>query len=280
MAIHVALTHKTRYGFDRPVWIGPHTIRLKPAPHCRTPIRDYSLDVTPQPQTFHWQQDPQSNFVARCVFSEPATELLIGVALTAEMVAINPFDFFIEPEAQYFPFAYTPSLARELGPSLECEAQGPLMTAFLAELDRSPVGTIDFLVALNRFVRDRVAYIRRLEPGLQSCEETLRLGSGSCRDSTWLLVQAARHCGIAARFVSGYLIEPVPERCDLHAWADVYLPGAGWVGLDPTSGLLAGEGHVPLACSSDPLSTAPVTGSVAPCTVDFSHEMILRRLAP
>ena len=292
MAIQAALTHKTRYSYDRLVQVGPQVVRLRPAPHCRTPILSYSLKVTPRQHFLNWQQDPQSNYLARYIFPEPTRELVIEVDLVAEMAIINPFDFFLEPEAETYPFVYAPAVARELRPYLEIEKSGPLLSRFLAEIDRSRVRTIDFLVALNRMVQRSVSYVIRMEPGIQSCEETLGLGSGSCRDSAWLLVQIARQCGLAARFVSGYLIQLAPDQkplsgpagpaqdfCDLHAWADIYLPGAGWVGLDPTSGLLAGEGHIPLACTPDPSSAAPVSGGVEPCEVTFGHEMIVTRIA-
>jgi transglutaminase-like putative cysteine protease len=281
MAIQAALTHKTRYSYDRLVQVGPQVVRLRPAPHCRTPILSYSLKVTPRRHFLNWQQDPQSNYLARYIFTEPTRELVIEVDLVADMATINPFDFFLEPEAERYPFAYAPALARELRLYLEIEPSGPLLSRFMAELDRARTPTIEFLVALNRTVRARVSYVARMEPGIQSCEETLRLGSGSCRDSAWLLVQIARQCGLAARFVSGYQIQLAPDQdfCDLHAWADIYLPGAGWVGLDPTSGLLAGEGHIPLVCTADPSSAAPVSGSVEPCEVTFSHEMIVTRIA-
>ncbi len=291
MAIQVALTHKTNYHYDRLVRLGPQTIRLRPAPHCRTPILSYALKVAPKRHFLNWQQDPQSNYLARYVFPEPTTEFLIEVDLVAELAIINPFDFFLEKDAETYPFVYEPALARELRPYLETEPVGPLLAALFAAIDRRRMATIDFLVNLNRLVQSRIAYVIRLEPGIQSCEDTLRRGSGSCRDSAWLLVQLARGLGFAARFVSGYLVQlaldqrpldgpPGPEKdfIDLHAWTEVYLPGAGWVGLDPTSGLFAGEGHIPLACTPDATSAAPVSGGVDPCEVRFDHEMGVVRM--
>jgi uncharacterized protein (DUF2126 family) len=289
MAIHVALTHSTSYRYSRLVRLGPQTVRLRPAPHSRTPILSYSLKVVPKHHFLNWQQDPQSNYAARYVFPEPTREFLLHVDLVAEMAAINPFDFFLEKDAETFPFVYEPALARELRPYLEKEPAGLLLQRFFAEIDRRRKPVIDFLVALNRLVQRRVGYVVRLEPGIQSCDETLQFGTGSCRDSAWLLVQLLRHLGLAARFVSGYLIQlapddpslggPAQDFTDLHAWTEVYLPGAGWVGLDPTSGLLAGEGHIPLACTPDATSAAPVAGGVEPCEVDFAHDMKVTRLA-
>src|SRR5579862_1103691 len=291
MAIHVALHHQTRYRYDRRVSLGPHIIRLRPAPHCRTPILAYSLKVLPKNHFINWQQDPQSNYLARVVFPEPTTELFVEVDLVAEMAVFNPFDFFLEPYAEQYPFCYDASAARELRPFLETERAGPLLSAILAGVPRGGARTMDFLVGLNRLVQNKIAYVIRMQPGVQTCEETLALRSGSCRDSAWLLVQIMRHLGLAARFVSGYLIQlvadvkplegptgPTADFTDLHAWTDAYLPGAGWVGFDPTSGLLAGEGHIPLACTPDASSAAPVSGLLDPCNTEFSHQMTVQRI--
>ena len=286
MAIRVALHHKTHYRYDRPVQLGPHVVRLRPAPHCRTPIHAYSLQVVPASHLIHWQQDPQANYQARLVFSGSTTEFSVAVDLAAEMVAINPFDFFLEPEAAQYPFTYDALSARELSPYLEAQPAGPKLASLLAEISREPIGTLDFLVDLNRLLQREIGYVHRLEPGIQSCEETLDRHMGSCRDSAWLFVQIARHLGLAARFVSGYLIQlksetgdPAADSADLHAWAEVYLPGAGWVGFDPTSGLLASEGHIPLACTAEATSAAPISGRLSPCETEFHHEMTVRRIS-
>ncbi|HTJ64666.1 MAG TPA: transglutaminase family protein, partial [Alphaproteobacteria bacterium] len=292
MAIQVALNHKTSYRYDRLVSLGPQIVRLRPAPHCRTPILSYSLKITPKKHFLNWQQDPQSNYLARLVFPEPAREFVVEVDLIAEMAVINPFDFFLEKAAETFPFSYEPAIERDLRPYLETEEPGPQLAKFLAGIDRSETPTIDFLIALNRHVQEFVGYVIRMEPGIQSCEQTLDLRTGSCRDSAWLLVQLLRHLGLAARFVSGYLIQLVVDQksvngpggpdqdfTDLHAWTEVYLPGAGWIGLDPTSGLLAGEGHIPLACSPDAAGAAPISGGVDPCEAEFGHHMEVTRIA-
>ena len=295
MTIRVALYHETRYRFDRLVHLSPHEIRLRPAAHCRTPIESYSLRVAPEGHFMNWQQDPYGNFVARAVFPEPARELEVVVDLVADMTVINPFDFFLDPAAEKFPFTYTESTRRELAPFLETEPASPAFTAFLAgfrrEHLRQPLGTADLLVALNQAVQRNTRYIVRLEPGVQTPDQTLSLASGSCRDSGWLLVQLLRHLGLAARFVSGYLIQlapdikaldgpagPARDFTDLHAWAEVFLPGAGWVGLDATSGLMAGEGHIPLAATALPSSVAPVTGFTDVCEVSFGFEMSVTRV--
>src|SRR3984885_3303269 len=293
MAIQVALTHRTHFRYDWLLALARQIIRLRPAPHCRTPILSYSLKVTPKKHFLNWQQGPASNYLARLVFPEPTREFVVEVDLVAEMAIINPFDFFLESTAEAIPFEYDPTLMRDLRPYLETEPLTPLLSKFLGEVDRASAPTIDFLVALNRKVQEAVGYVIRLEPGIQTCEDTLSMRTGSCRDSPWLLVQLLRHLGLAARFVSGYLIQLVVDQksvtgpggpdqdfTDLHAWTEVYLPGAGWLGLDPTSGLLAGEGHIPLACSPDPSSAAPITGVImGECETEFGHFMEVTRIA-
>ena len=291
MAIHAALSHVTHYRYDRPVSLSPHAVRLRPAPHCRTAIHSYRLRVVPEKHFINWQQDPHGNYLARLVFPEKTTELSIEVDLVAEMAVYNPFDFFLEPAAEALPFEYEGWLKKELAPYLAAAPPGPQFQALLDTIDPAGRRTVDFLVELNRRLSEEIRYIIRLEPGVQTPEDTLARRTGSCRDSGWLLVQLLRHLGLAARFVSGYLIQLTPDVkpldgpagaaadfTDLHAWAEVYLPGAGWIGLDPTSGLLAGEGHIPLAATPDPFSAAPVTGAVDECEVAFEHEMHVRRI--
>jgi uncharacterized protein (DUF2126 family)/transglutaminase-like putative cysteine protease len=291
VSIHVALHHLTHYRYDRPVTLGPQVVRLRPAPHCRSRILAYSLTVQPAEHFVNWQQDPEANYLARLTFPNKARELRIEVDLVAEMSVFNPFDFFLEPHAEQFPFAYADEERSELAPYLATLPRSPRFNAYLATIARRPTRTVDFLVELNtRLARD-IRYVIRLEPGVQSPEETLVAASGSCRDSSWLLVQLLRHLGLAARFVSGYLIQLVPDVksldgpsgasadfTDLHAWCEVYLPGAGWIGLDPTSGLLAGEGHLPLACTPEPSSAAPVSGLVETAEVTFEHRMTVERV--
>ncbi|MBY0578299.1 MAG: transglutaminase family protein [Burkholderiales bacterium] len=292
MTIRVALNHKTRYRYDKPVQLDPHVFRLRPAVHSRTPIESYSLRILPEKHFINWQQDPFGNYLARVVFPEKTSELVIEVDLVADMTVINPFDFFVEAYAENYPFAYDNPLRKELGPYLEAEEPGPLLKKFLSEVDRSPTPIVDFLVELNRRLYRQVDYTIRLEAGVQTCEETLSRALGSCRDSGWLLVQVLRHLGLAARFVSGYLVQltadvksldgpsgPEQDFTDLHAWAEVYVPGAGWIGLDATSGLFAGEGHIPLACTADPASAAPVTGGyTGKSRVEFHFDNSVQRI--
>ncbi len=313
MSIHVALHHLSRYRYDRPVSLGPQIVRLRPAPHSRPRILGYSLRVHPEKHFINWQQDPQSNYLARLVFEEPTREFLVEVDLVAEMAVFNPFDFFLEPQAEKFPFEYDPALDHELEPfQLKCwltphftrylkAVRGDLPGGKRLKSRKAPPAaelsgaagprTIDFLVAVNQRLWKDIRYTIRLEPGVQTPEETLAKGSGSCRDSAWLLCQLFRHCGLATRFVSGYLVQlkadvksldgpsgAEKDFTDLHAWCEVYLPGAGWIGLDPTSGLFAGEGHIPLAATPDPQSAAPISGAVDECKCEFSVEMKVTRI--
>jgi uncharacterized protein (DUF2126 family)/transglutaminase-like putative cysteine protease len=292
MAIRVAINHKTTYHYDRSVSLSPHIFRLRPAVHSRTPIEAYSLKISPKNHFINWQQDPFGNYQARVVFPEKATELSVEVEVIANMVVINPFDFFVEEYAEKFPFVYSSILAEELVPYLEIKEHGPLLMQWLSEIDRSKKISInDFLVFINQKLNRDIAYSIRMEPGVQTCEETLKKSLGSCRDSAWLLVQIMRHLGLAARFVSGYLVQltadiksldgpsgPENDFTDLHAWTEVYIPGAGWIGLDPTSGLFAGEGHIPLACTPHYVSAAPVVGATDPCEVRFEFHNTVRRI--
>lgn len=294
----VALEHRTTYRFARPVGIGPHLIRLRPAPHTRTPIQSYSLQITPTAQ-INWQQDPFGNHLARAVFTQPASELDVVVGLVADLAPINPFDFFVEPYAANYPFSYPPEVAADLEPYLRQgeDAGGPVLSDWLrgvTEVAQPGQSIVGFLGALNAAVFGDVGYSVRMETGVQSPDETLTRRIGSCRDSAWLLVTALRHLGVAARFVSGYLVQLAPDRLnpdeptvdgapddvtDLHAWAEAYVPGAGWIGLDATSALFAGEGHIPLSATPHPSSSAPISGAVDPVDVTLEFSNTVRRLS-
>ncbi|RUV23099.1 transglutaminase family protein [Mesorhizobium sp. M7A.F.Ca.MR.245.00.0.0] len=292
MAILAAVYHLTHYKYDRPVVLGPQIIRLQPAPHSRTKVLSHSLKVEPANHFVNLQQDPYGNFLARFVFPEPVTELKIEVDLVADMTVYNPFDFFVEPSAEAFPFEYPEEIRDDLAIYRTPEPAGPLLSALLNTIDRSAPNTVNFLVDLNARLQREIAYIVRMETGVFSPEETLAAKKGSCRDSSWLLVQILRNLGIAARFVSGYLVQLKPDLIaldgppgtatdftDLHAWCEVYLPGAGWIGFDPTSGLLTGESHVPLAATPHFRNAAPISGLASFANVEFGFEMRVDRIA-
>ncbi|WP_442844904.1 transglutaminase family protein [Leeuwenhoekiella sp. H156] len=291
MALKVVISHKTKYKYDKRISLSPHIFRLRPAPHSRTPIEAYSLKIKPENHFFNWQQDPFGNYLARVVFPEKTDELSIDVEILADLKTINPFDFFVEEAVEEFPFTYKESLKKELLPYLEVTDDGPLLQKFLKTVDTSKQKTIYFLIGINQHINQYLNYTVRMEPGVQTCEETLERKLGSCRDFAWLLVQSLRHLGLAARFVSGYLVQlksdekaldgpsgPEEDFTDLHAWAEVYVPGAGWIGLDSTSGLLAGEGHIPLACTPSFESAAPVTGFSDPAETEFEFENSVTRI--
>lgn len=302
MGIKVALEHRTSYSFDRMVQIYPHEIRLRPAPHSRTPIEAYSLKIEPAEHFLNWQQDVFGNFLARVVFPERTDHMSITVGLVADMAVINPLDFFVEDWAEHYGFEYEKADLPDLEPYLravdegdEGSGPGPVVSAWVEKLEAAvrergdKLRTIDFLVMANQAVLGDVGYSVRMEPGVQTPDHTLTTAVGSCRDSAWLLVSILRQMGLAARFVSGYLVQlasdvksldgpsgPAADFTDLHAWTEVYLPGAGWVGMDPTSGLFAGEGHIPLSATPHPSTAAAISGATSKCKaeLDFSNTVV------
>ena len=295
MGIKVALEHRTSYTFDRLVEVHPHVVRLRPAPHSRTPIEAYSLQVEPADHFINWQQDAFGNFLARLVFpnrdpqpdhhrradrrpeGDQPVRLLHRGLRRARSVSSTP---------RHWSRISSPTCGRSTR-TARAPGPGDLSEAWVNNFSVPPgTRTIDFLVALNRAINADVGYSVRMEPGVQTPDFTLRTGIGSCRDSAWLLVSVLRQLGLAARFVSGYLVQltsdvealdgpsgPTADFTDLHAWTEVYIPGAGWIGMDPTSGLFAGEGHIPLSATPHPASAAPITGSTEPSetTLEFSN---------
>jgi transglutaminase-like putative cysteine protease len=287
----VLLQHRTRYAYDRPVRLSAHEIRLRPTAHARAPIESYGMRISPETHDLKWLQDPNGNWVARVLFASAVSQLTIDVDLVARLEPVNPFDFYVDDTAWQFPFEYSPAHRHALAPYLALDATGARTAAWIRRMRdrflRVPLDTIEFLVAVTRWVADDVRYQPRMEPGIQSCEQTLAAASGSCRDSAWLLAQLLRHTGIAARYVSGDLIQldagaagtpPGADHVALHAWCEAYVPGAGWIGLDTTSGLLATEAHIPLAASALSADTAPVIGYVEESDSRLAVQMQLTRL--
>lgn len=282
MSILAGLHHVTRYIYDKPISLGPQVVRLRPAPHGHTRIPSYSLKVTPAQHFVNWQQDPHGNWLARFVFPEKTTEFSVTVDFLADLEVVNPFDFFVEPFAEQWPFEMPPELKEDLSAYVDPEPAGPLLRTLIDSISREKRNTVDFLVDLNQRIQSIVKYIVRLEPGVQTPEETLVSGYGSCRDSAWLLTQLLRHIGLPARFVSGYLIQLKPDVkplegpagtdhdfTDLHAWTEVYLPGAGWIEYDPTDVLIAGENLIRVAVTRDPSQAIPISGSFTGAPADF-----------
>ena len=292
MGLQIAIRHRTKYTYEQAVKLWPQVIRLRPAPHSRTKILGYSLNIKPENHFINWMQDPFGNYQARVVFEEMTKEFSIEVEVLAEMVTINPFDFFVAEYAEKFPFTYEAALIKELQPYLEIMESGLLLREHFKQCQKfKNQNIVDFLVAINQYVYQQLNYTIRLETGVQSCEETLDKKLGSCRDFAWVLVQLLRHFGLAARFVSGYLVQlksdvksidgpsgPDEDFTDLHAWAEVFIPGAGWIGLDATSGLFAGEGHIPLACTPSTGSAAPITGMTGVAEVEFEFSNKVERI--
>lgn len=293
--MRLLIQHRTTYVYPRPANLGPHVVRLRPATHARAHIEGFSLTV-PDEATVHWQQDPQANHVARLTFREGARlrRFDVVVELTADIRPINPFDFFVDEYASALPFVYPEELRRSLAAYLDTSgpafAGGPLLDAFVAA-HPGHGGTVNYIVEMAGQVAANVRYVIREEPGIWTPEETLAQGRGSCRDTAVLMVAALRRAGLAARFASGYLVQladegMIPDQprgvdrdvVDLHAWAEVYLPGGGWIGIDGTSGLLCGEGHIPLACTPSPALASPIDGTSDVVASELGFEMIVGRI--
>lgn len=281
----VALTHRTTYRYDAPVSLGPQVVRLHPAPSCRAPIPDHALTIAPK-HHLTTQRDLHGNLLTRVIVPDKTRLFEVAVDLTADLTPINPFAFFVDNDVAARPFAYPDELARDLIPYLAVDAEGPLFDALVARFRDARGGTVAFLVDLNAGIRARIAYETRLASGTQTPEETLFRARGSCRDSAWLLVQLLRATGIAARFVSGYSIQLKNQEgsvkedvAALHAWAEAWLPGAGWIGLDPVSGMMAAAGHIPLACAPHYGQAVPIEGQVyGGGRSSFDFAMTVRRL--
>ena len=266
MTHRVRLVHRTTYHYPRPVQLGPQWLRLRPLPDPRISPPEYALALDPAPLTLHWLTDPLGNQVARFALATPTAQLAITVTLDLDVTPRNPFDFVLDAGAVGWPFDYPASDAAALAQYMAPDA-GPLVQAMRGQTG-ARADTVELLRGLAARVQARVGYIVRMEAGVWTPERTLQEAQGSCRDSAWLLVTLLRLHGIAARFVSGYLVQlpggGKPDGAELHAWAEAYLPGAGWLGIDATSGAMAAEGHVALAVAPHPLEAAPLIGTMEP----------------
>lgn len=287
MGTRLRLCHHTSYDYNEPRLLGPQTIRLRPAPHSSAQILSYKLTVLPAAHVLKWHQDPVGNHVARATFQAPVRRFVIASEIDVALLPVNPFDFLLDPEVAVWPFRYPAPLEQALAPFRRLDTLDGQLAALVVSIPCDERPTIDVLADLARLIQGRIVYRIRLAPGVQTPEETLIWASGSCRDSAWLLVHLLRYLGFAARFVSGYLVQvnaglsgdaPAADTLALHAWAEAYLPGAGWIGLDTTSGLLTGEGHIPLAATISPESAAPITGTTETGAVTFTTHMSVTRL--
>lgn len=300
MSSQVLVRHHTCYRYDRPVSLGPQIIRLRPVAAAQPFIQTYALRIAPPYVAQTWQHDAYGNQVAKVVFDGQVRFFDITIELEADLTPRNPFAFTLHPAALSWvqpapsqsggafkqPFyAYAPP-AMPLQLYLDASHAGAGCMAFLANwLPTAPTETVAMLVALNKAVASHIQYQLRMEPGVWSPEETLERQSGSCRDSAWLMVALLRRLGFVARFVSGYLIQSGQSAegeelltCDLHAWAETFIPGAGWVGFDTTSGFLTAQTHVALAASPTPEDAAPVSGLLDQCHATFDVSMQAQRL--
>lgn len=273
----VSVKHRIDYGYDHKVLLSPHRFRLAPQRDTQAIIEGYSFVLRPA-NRIYWQHDVYGNKMARADFDEKTDFMSVEVTLEIELTSLNPFDVLVDDESQRFPFLYPSIVKNALLPYLQIVDRSSALTAFVGCAEKFHGETLSFLVQLNQHVCNYIRYVQRLEPGVQSCEMTLRTRTGSCRDSAWLMVQVLRRLGLASRFVSGYLIQlgtASGDSVELHAWTEVFIPGAGWIGLDTTSGLFTSEGHIPLAIGPGPEQVAPVEGLTEPCSASMTYQFEL-----
>jgi transglutaminase-like putative cysteine protease len=262
------ILHRTYYNFPSPVHLGPHALLLRPREGHELRVESALLTTTPLARV-RWHRDAEDNSVAIASFDEPTSHLLIESTVFVHQFNQVPLDFLVADYATDFPFTHPPEDAAVLAPYMQA-APGP--HAERTRVDEwarevwhpgQRIQTAALLQRLASLIERTVSYERRDEPGVQAAESTLSLGTGSCRDSALLFMQVARSWGFAARFVSGYLCSaPSPVNLGAtHAWAEVYLPGAGWKGFDPTLGVIVGADHIAVAVARSPESVPPVSGS-------------------
>jgi len=280
MGIRIALRHRIEQHFSRPVRLSTHWLRLRPAPVTQRAVTAYSLKIDADPHFINWVRDPFENFLARLDLPEAVPRLGLDLELIADLEPQNPFDFLVEPYAANYPFAYDDQLRRELTPYLVQPTPGPRLAAWLAGLEVETGYMVRFLSLLTQQLSTALAIMPAGRPGPVDLETVFARGAGSCWEIAWLATQTLRALGLAARFVSGYRVRlDTLSSATLHAWTEVYLPGAGWVGLDPAAGLFVDENYLPLAAAPDPLRALPLVGYREACDERQSEQIEVRELA-
>ena len=279
--MHLKITHETRYRYDEPVSLSPHLLYLRPRENSRQRLHHFNLSITPEP-LLSCANDPLDNEIWSTIFPELTDTLDIYTEAIVETLETNPFNFVLKSYAIESPFEYEPVLKFALGPYLAPpfnETQRELRTWIDQNFAQRPKGTVDMLSAFSLLINERLAYTRREEHGIQPSVTTLRQGSGACRDFAVLFVELCRTLGLAARFVSGYMHAPDDDNHRtigaMHAWAEVYLPGAGWKAIDPTHGVWCDDRFVAVAHAAQAETVNPVQGAyfgkkVIPSTLKVS----------
>lgn len=283
----LTVNHETTYRYKRPVTLGEHRMMFRPRDSHDTRLLDATLSIEPQAK-LRWLHDVFSNSVTIATFAEPADYLHFKSQIVIDRYPYIGPEFPIEPFARQIPFSYPLSEIPDLGRTIERHYSDPdrMVTEWTRQWLSEPIGSTDteeFLRALNAGIPAQLRYEERNEPGVQTPNETLQMGSGSCRDYALLMMEAARSVGLAARFVSGYLYDPAidGQESDVtgagatHAWVQVYLPGAGWVEFDPTNGTYGGQNLIPVAVAREPHQAVPVTGTFEGDPDDFI-EMVVK----
>ena len=284
----IRIQHQTTYSYSQPVTFGQHRIMVRPREGHDVHIESSVLNITPA-HTIRWTRDVNGNSLARVDFLEPATQLVFSSEIVLEQYNTNPFDFILEDTAVHYPFVYEPESLTELAPVMAIlyPRDTPALKEWLAQFWKpgEQVDTFALLQRVNRHIYENFKYQRRDESGVQTPAETLTKRSGSCRDFATLLLEACRTWGLAARFASGYMQCESTEAggASTHAWTEVYLPGAGWKGFDPTGGLMTGAQHVTVAVSRNPESAAPISGSFSGprgCSLGITVDVRVTRIDP
>jgi transglutaminase-like putative cysteine protease len=284
--MHLSISHRTRYEYDRAVEFLPHLLYLRPRENPLLQVEHFGFTFQPEAR-IQWMRDDFDNLPASVQFTASAATLEICSECTVTTSDAPPFDFLVRDYARTFPFTYEPlhrfNLSIYLTPP-ENSVQEALRRWLDEHFTDRPSETVAWLFALNQALCRSLAYRRRDEPGIQPAAETITLGTGSCRDYAALLVECARSLGIAARFVSGYMFDPNNNGAAtgaMHAWVEVFLPGAGWIGLDPTHGLFCQNAYVPVAHAVVAESVNPIQGSffsVVPAVARLTSDVKVLRL--